>query len=264
MLKHTSENKGSGALGRLGRVWTLAAVASMAALAACSTTSPDVIKQGDAQRLSQVADAVVLNVRPVVIEGSQSGLGGTTGAVLGGVAGAGSTGNSRGAVLAGVAGAVVGAVAGNAVERYGTREDALEILLQLTNGERRSVVQAKGDEVITSGGIAGVIRDIGDSFITVEVADGVTIRIMDNGTGLPPDRARLFEPYVTTREKGTGLGLPIVKKIIEEHGGSLALLDAPVFEGNTHMGAMAEIRLPRAPRASRARSKPAATAAQGG
>ncbi|MBS3981976.1 MAG: PAS domain-containing sensor histidine kinase [Rhodobacteraceae bacterium] len=72
------------------------------------------------------------------------------------------------------------------------------------------------------------------------------IRIMDNGTGLPPDRARLFEPYVTTREKGTGLGLPIVKKIIEEHGGTLALLDAPLFDGNDHSGAMAEIRLPRA------------------
>jgi two-component system, NtrC family, nitrogen regulation sensor histidine kinase NtrY len=72
------------------------------------------------------------------------------------------------------------------------------------------------------------------------------IRIMDNGTGLPPDRARLFEPYVTTREKGTGLGLPIVKKIIEEHGGTLALLDAPVFDGGDHAGAMAEIRLPRA------------------
>ena len=72
------------------------------------------------------------------------------------------------------------------------------------------------------------------------------IRISDNGTGLPPDRARLFEPYVTTRDKGTGLGLPIVKKIIEEHGGTLALLDAPVFEGNDHPGAMAEIRLPRA------------------
>lgn len=71
------------------------------------------------------------------------------------------------------------------------------------------------------------------------------IRIADNGTGLPPDRARLFEPYVTTREKGTGLGLPIVKKIIEEHGGTLALVDAPVFPGNDHRGAMAEIRLPR-------------------
>jgi len=75
----------------------------------------------------------------------------------------------------------------------------------------------------------------------------VTIRISDNGTGLPPDRARLFEPYVTTREKGTGLGLPIVKKIIEEHGGTLALLDAAVFEGNAHAGAMAVITLPRAP-----------------
>ena len=92
--------------------------------------------------------------------------------------------------------------------------------------------------------------------------DAAIIRIMDNGTGLPPDRARLFEPYVTTREKGTGLGLPIVKKIIEEHGGTLALLDAPVFEGNDHAGAMAEIRLPRAPKV-RTR-KPAALAAQGG
>jgi two-component system, NtrC family, nitrogen regulation sensor histidine kinase NtrY len=72
------------------------------------------------------------------------------------------------------------------------------------------------------------------------------IRISDNGTGLPPDRARLFEPYVTTREKGTGLGLPIVKKIIEEHGGTLALFDAPVFDSNDHPGATAEIRLPRA------------------
>jgi two-component system, NtrC family, nitrogen regulation sensor histidine kinase NtrY len=71
------------------------------------------------------------------------------------------------------------------------------------------------------------------------------IQIADNGTGLPPDRARLFEPYVTTREKGTGLGLPIVKKIIEEHGGTLTLNDAPVFEGNSHAGAMAEIILPR-------------------
>ncbi len=73
------------------------------------------------------------------------------------------------------------------------------------------------------------------------------IRIMDNGIGLPEDRARLFEPYVTTRDKGTGLGLPIVKKIIEEHGGSLALEDAPVFDGATHAGAMAVIRLPLAP-----------------
>ncbi len=70
------------------------------------------------------------------------------------------------------------------------------------------------------------------------------IRIADNGIGLPEDRARLFEPYVTTRDEGTGLGLPIVKKIIEEHGGTLLLADAPIFDNNQHVGAMAVIRLP--------------------
>ncbi|MFC3526838.1 ATP-binding protein [Paracoccus mangrovi] len=70
--------------------------------------------------------------------------------------------------------------------------------------------------------------------------DAVTIRIIDNGPGLPQDRTRLFEPYVTMKPGGTGLGLPIVKKIVEEHGGSLSLTDAP-----GQQGAMAEIRLPR-------------------
>ncbi len=70
------------------------------------------------------------------------------------------------------------------------------------------------------------------------------IRISDNGIGLPEDRARLFEPYVTTRDKGTGLGLPIVRKIIEEHGGSLTLEDAAPFASGAHCGAMAVIRLP--------------------
>ena len=73
---------------------------------------------------------------------------------------------------------------------------------------------------------------------------GTLIAISDNGIGLPEDRSRLFEPYVTTREKGTGLGLPIVKKIIEEHGGTLALADAEPLDGSGQAGARAEIRLP--------------------
>jgi two-component system nitrogen regulation sensor histidine kinase NtrY len=84
--------------------------------------------------------------------------------------------------------------------------------------------------------------------------DAALIRISDNGIGLPEDRARLFEPYVTTRAKGTGLGLPIVKKIIEEHGGTLTLTDADPFAPGAHRGAMAEIRLPRSARPARGRS----------
>jgi two-component system nitrogen regulation sensor histidine kinase NtrY len=74
--------------------------------------------------------------------------------------------------------------------------------------------------------------------------DEAVISISDNGIGLPEDRSRLFEPYVTTRAKGTGLGLPIVKKIIEEHGGTLVLTDAGPLDGSGQIGARAEITLP--------------------
>ena len=123
---------------------------AVAGLAACTTTSPDVIDRNEAQRLSQVQDATVLSVRAVVVEGEQSGTGGTAGAVIGGVAGA-SVGGQRETVIVGVIGAVAGAVVGNAVERFGTREDAVEILVQLKNGERRSIVQAKGNETLAPG-----------------------------------------------------------------------------------------------------------------
>ncbi|MEP3032742.1 MAG: PAS domain-containing sensor histidine kinase, partial [Pseudoruegeria sp.] len=94
-------------------------------------------------------------------------------------------------------------------------------------------------EVGAPDGYTGEVRVLMSS-----TEDEVEIDISDNGIGLPADRAKLFEPYVTTREKGTGLGLPIVKKIIEEHGGKLTLTDANVFDGNTHRGARATIWLP--------------------
>ena len=117
--------------------------------------------------------------------------------------------------------------------------------------------QALTNLIKNAGEAIGSLRTKGapDGFVpeikvAVSASDaGFVITIADNGIGLPEDRARLFEPYVTTRDEGTGLGLPIVKKIIEEHGGTLTLEDAPVFEGNAHHGAMAVVRLaPAAPR----------------
>lgn len=79
---------------------------------------------------------------------------------------------------------------------------------------------------------------------SADAGDWAVIRISDNGIGLPDDPGRLFEPYVTTRDKGTGLGLPIVKKIIEEHGGTLMLEQAAPFAEGAHRGACAVVRLP--------------------
>lgn len=118
---------------------------------ACATSSPDVIQRGDAQRLSQVQDGVVLSVREVTVEGSQSGVGATTGGVVGGLAGYGAGSGQREAQIVGVLAAVAGAAAGNAIERMSTRESALEILVQLKGGERRAIVQAKGAETFAPG-----------------------------------------------------------------------------------------------------------------
>ncbi len=122
----------------------------LAALQACSTSSPDVIQRNDAQRMSNVQDATVLSVRPVTVEGSQSGVGATAGGVVGAIAGS-SVGGRREHAIVGVLGAVAGAVAGNVIERASTREESVEVLLQLKNGERRSVVQAKGSETLAAG-----------------------------------------------------------------------------------------------------------------
>ncbi len=56
------------------------------------------------------------------------------------------------------------------------------------------------------------------------VPRGVRFSVSDNGGGFPEQvKARVFEPYVTTKSKGTGLGLPIVKKIVEEHSGKIKI-----------------------------------------
>lgn len=58
------------------------------------------------------------------------------------------------------------------------------------------------------------------SFVRVE--ENLLIRFADTGKGIPEERRnKVFEPFFTTREGGAGLGLPLSKRIIEQHGGSI-------------------------------------------
>ena len=62
---------------------------------------------------------------------------------------------------------------------------------------------------------------------------GVVTEIRDTGAGIAPEiRERLFEPFFTTRDGGTGLGLPIALRIIEGHSGDLRI-DSEPNQGTT-------------------------------
>jgi two-component system nitrogen regulation sensor histidine kinase NtrY len=116
-----------------------------------------------------------------------------------------------------------------------------------------------GDERMLAQALTNVLKNAGEAVerrtgkdnaagnISIELKadeDDIIIVIRDNGSGFPvEDRERLLEPYVTTRREGVGLGLAIVNRIIEDHGGRIRLGDnelAPI-------GARVEIRLPRRP-----------------
>lgn len=59
---------------------------------------------------------------------------------------------------------------------------------------------------------------------TRSTGDRVKIQVADTGAGIPADvLRRIFDPYFTTREHGTGLGLPTVRRILAEHGGEVSV-----------------------------------------
>jgi signal transduction histidine kinase len=78
-------------------------------------------------------------------------------------------------------------------------------------------------------------------------AAGAVIAFRDNGPGFPADQLeKPFKPYYTTKAKGSGLGLPSVKKIVQAHGGTVVLANRTGSSGEV-AGAMVIVSLPPAP-----------------
>jgi two-component system, sporulation sensor kinase E len=62
--------------------------------------------------------------------------------------------------------------------------------------------------------------------------EGVALSVRDNGPGIPPEvMPRILEPYFTSKDMGTGLGLNIVSRIVEDHGGRLNVATRPLVDG---------------------------------
>lgn len=81
---------------------------------------------------------------------------------------------------------------------------------------------------------------------TPEEGDGVVLHVGDTGGGIPHDIVHnIFNPFFTTKAKGTGLGLPIVHAIVEKHGGSIHL------DNREGEGVNFYVFLPRLPRGSK-------------
>lgn len=94
------------------------------------------------------------------------------------------------------------------------RADAVR-LRQALHNLLKNALEAVGEEIKPQ-------IQVATRTLHADGGDWVDLIVSDNGPGLPADFGeRWFEPYTTSKEKGTGLGLAVVKKIAEEHGGSV-------------------------------------------
>ena len=109
-----------------------------------------------------------------------------------------------------------------------------DVTAMVDEGKVRQILQNLIKNAVEAAPRGRVVVDVdGDA-----MAD-VRIRVCDSGPGIAPElRERLFEPFATTKDTGTGLGLAVSSSLAHAHGGALALVDGAA-------GATFELRLPR-------------------
>ncbi|NDP41779.1 MAG: glycine zipper 2TM domain-containing protein [Aromatoleum sp.] len=125
----------------------LLALAALFLVAGCAPErSGDVYQRGEALRAQSVEFGTIESLRPVRIDGGQSGVGTVGGAVLGGIAGS-TIGGGRGSTAGAVAGAILGGIVGSAVEKDVTKANGVEVTVRLDSGRMVAIVQeGSGDE----------------------------------------------------------------------------------------------------------------------
>jgi two-component system nitrogen regulation sensor histidine kinase GlnL len=109
---------------------------------------------------------------------------------------------------------------------YGNRDLLIQALLNLVKNAAEAVSEDDGEIVLSTGYRHGVRLAVSGSGRRVDLP--LVIGIQDNGPGIPEDlRPHLFDPFVTTKLGGRGLGLALVAKIVGDHGGVIEIDGRP-------------------------------------
>lgn len=101
---------------------------------------------------------------------------------------------------------------------YGNRDQLVQVLLNLIKNAAESVPSISGEIILSTAYRPGVRLSVPGNTNKVQLP--LEVGILDNGPGIPDELLpHIFDPFVTTKTGGSGLGLALVAKIVGDHGG---------------------------------------------
>jgi len=109
---------------------------------------------------------------------------------------------------------------------FGSRDQLVQVFLNLVKNAAEAVPEDGGEIVLSTAFQHSVRLAVQGSDTRLHLP--LAVSVMDNGPGIPEDlRPHLFDPFVTTKATGSGLGLALVAKIIDDHGGVIEFDSQP-------------------------------------
>ncbi|HIO00770.1 MAG TPA: PAS domain-containing protein [Alphaproteobacteria bacterium] len=109
---------------------------------------------------------------------------------------------------------------------FGNRDQLIQVFLNLVKNSSEATRPSQGEIVLETSYKHSVLISVAGSRDRLQLP--IVVAVRDNGSGIPEELTQsIFEPFVTTKTRGTGLGLSLVAKIVEDHGGIIELVSEP-------------------------------------